>query len=810
MDKLMRKIAVVNGYLLFILGLFLPVINGNTRTFTLIGLWVDSLTSGNFSQFWASQFPVGIEAEIGTGFLLLVILASFLDAVVLTFKKKTRILPMIKNVALFFAFFFLGQFSFFTASPGVLPMPILALLEFLLMRYLEGKEERDQQYAEQTRKNKAEKLDKKQRLSFKGKYPSLFKQIINKNLLFYRQNLLILSGANFISYLSIALLIFSYRSFSAGQGQQSIFDKTGLLPIFIESGGILVLLLIIFLTFINGMYLTFKENHGELWFLLGIRRNTFLWMLIREYLICVGVAVVCGIIVTLPLVRLDFWSYLLAILIQLFLAVITLGFHQEKTLRLLQFKPKSTRKVERINFRGKTIWLLIGLLFLAITFWWFARRKSAETYLVLLTLAIGLIGLVNGLLRIFLAKLQKRQDYLQHFLTFNDFTYRFRKSANLIIILILLQVFSLGFLLPRLATGEMVQVDQLFPYDIVAKIHNEELPQLEKVSQKYQADLLTFPMVPITSVDGDSDPEIYGVARPIMYIQGQHVGISETTYQQLRKLVGEKEKPLNLKKDQWHVVYQQGVNISAQPIDWDPGSKEPRLRIGTPLDFYDTNDIDQIFPMRDIKSQERNILTGMFQRGLQENLIVLADEAFPETQQQLVLIQSNQAKAMIDDLLFIDQTYASERRWDEKIQPYYWKKQQEVNVKNENKLEMIVLVFLLTISLLLSFSLLLTKYLGEKDFWTEKQNLLSLLGTREKERRKILNRQLRLFFWLPLIAAGLISMVFIFIMSTIRFFNPQENLQFFWRIIIVDSCYAAVWYIVYRMFGNQIMKWVSK
>lgn len=810
MGKLMRKIAIVNGYLLFVLGLFLPVINGNTGKFTLIGLWTESLTSGNFSHFWTTQFPVGIEAEIGTGFLLLVIIASFLDAVVLTFRKKTKILPMIKNVALFFAIFFLGQFSFFTASPGVLPMPILALLEFLLMRYLEGKEERDQQYAEQTRNNKAEKLDKEQRLAFKGKYPSLFKQIINKNLFFYRQNLLILSAANFVSYLSIALLIFSYRSFSAGQSQQSIFDKTGLLPIFIESGGILVLLLIIFLTFINGMYLTFKENHGELWFLLGIRRKTFLWMLIREYLICVGVSVVVGIIVTLPLIRLDFWTYLLAILIQLFLAVITLGFHQEKTLRLLQFKPKSTQKVARINFRGKIIWLLIGLLFLGITFWWFARRKSAETYLVLITLAIGLIGLVNGLLKIFIAWLQKRRDYLQHFLTFNDFTYRFRKSANLIIILFLLQVFSLGFLLPRLITGEMVQVDQLFPYDIVAKIHNEELPQLEKISQKYQGNLLTFPMVPITSVDGDSDPEIYGVARPIMYIQGQQIGISETTYQKLRKLVGEKEQPLNLKRNQWHVVYQQGINVSAQPIDWDPGSKEPRLRIGTPLDFYDTNDIDRIFPMRDIKSQERNILTGMFQRGLQENLVVLADEAFPKTQQKLVLIQTNHGKKMVDELQFIDQKYASDRRWDEKIQPYYWKDQQEIDVKNENNLEMIVLVFLLVISLLLSFSLLLTKYLGEKDFWTEKQNLLLLLGAREKERRKILNQQLRLFFWLPLIMAGLIGIVFIFIMTNIRFFNQQESLQFFWRIIIVDSCYAAVWYLVYRVFGNQIMKWVSK
>lgn len=66
-------------------------------------------------------------------------------------------------------------------------------------------------------------------------------------------------------------------------------------------------------------------------------------------------------------------------------------------MRLIQFKPREQTKADRPNHRLSPVFLLIGLLALAVTFWWFHRRKSAETLLVISTLIIALWGLFLGI-----------------------------------------------------------------------------------------------------------------------------------------------------------------------------------------------------------------------------------------------------------------------------------------------------------------------------------------------------------------------------------------------------------------------------
>lgn len=810
MQKLMRRISIVSGYALALFSMTLSVLNGKSQSYTLIGIWFKSFTQPDFFSFWQKELPPGVESIAGTGLLLLLVLFSLLDAVSLTAGRSIGLFSKLKNLCLYFTLFGIPYFPFFQSSPGILPLPIIALLEFLLLRYLEGKPERDRAYEKNQAREKEKKRDKQERLSFKGRYPLLFKQIIRKNLLFYRRESVILVTANLLSYAAIALLLFFYRTFSSVHSQESIFDKTGLLRIFIESGGLLALLLLIFLTFINGTYLYFKAHHGELWILLGIRRKTFLWMIVREYLLSVLAAILIGTLLILPVIKLDVLTYLIAIGLQLALAGLTLAFHQEKILRLLQFKPKTKVVADKEIGKGAILWLLIGLLFLAVTYGWFLHRKSAETLLVFLTLVLGLLGLTYGGASLFVRWLRGRTDYFDRFLAFTDLFYQFRKSVNLLMALMLLQLLNLGFLIPRLTTYQMTDAAELFPYEIVAKINEEDSSRVGKIADTYQAEVQSYPMVPITSVDGDPEPEIYGTIRPVMYIQGQHIGISEATYQKLRQQVGLEKRPLHLKKDHWHVVYQQAISIQAQPIDWDPGSKAPRLRIGKPLDTYDTLSIDTIFPMRKIQSQERQILTGMFQRGLQENLIVVPDEVVQETTERLVLIQTDQAPALVKDLDFLNKKYAAERRWDASVLPFYWHVPRKQNVVTENQLEMLVLFFLVVISTLLSLSLLFTKYVSEKNDWISRQNLLQLLGMREKERRKLLNRQLRVFYFVPMVVGGILSLGFLWAMIHLRFFNSTEVFAFTWRLLLIDSFYSAVWYGCYRWSGNQMMKWVKQ
>lgn len=64
-----------------------------------------------------------------------------------------------------------------------------------------------------------------------------------------------------------------------------------------------------------------------------------------------------------------------------------------------------------------------------------------------------------------------------------------------------------------------------------------------------------------------------------------------------------------------HVVYQQDLSVKTNTIDWDTTRIEKHLRFGQPLQYYNTADYRNIFPERNIVSEERDSLIGIFSRG---------------------------------------------------------------------------------------------------------------------------------------------------------------------------------------------------
>ena len=476
-------------------------------------------------------------------------------------------------------------------------------------------------------------------------------------------------------------------------------------------------------------------------------------------------------------------------------------------MRLIQFKPREQTKADRPNHRLSPVFLLIGLLALAVTFWWFHRRKSAETLLVISTLIIALWGLFLGIGGFYV---KRRREKITLLLSRNDLFYRFHKSINVLMLVSLLQVLIAGIFLPRVVTFQQTAVDNLFPYDVVAKVKSTEFQQVEKSLNQEKALWKSYPFFPVTSVDGDPEWEVFGTVRPVMFIQGQHIGVSETTYQQLRQANDLEKQPLHLKKGQWHVVYQQAISIRGQPIDWDPQSVRPRLRIGTPLESYNTTNVDVIFPMRTIKSQERLILTGMFQRGLQENILVVADEEFAtlskkDQPNQLFLIHGD--KKIAHALNFLNQKYVDDKRWDDTIEPVYEKTQRKSNVVSENYLQVLLLIFTIVICIFMSVGLIVAKFESEETRLIERRRLLDQLGMRQKEQRSVLKRQVGFFTVLPLAVGFLLSLGFIGIMGRLRFFSMSEWLQFGGIFLLDFGIYLFVWGTIASLIYRRIEKW---
>lgn len=807
MQKRMDRISMAAGYGMLIIAVFLKIIGGVNQRFSLVEVWIRSLISGNFLHFWQTEFSSGIGVLVGTGAFLLLLLVYVFDSLLITCHRKIVLLQSAKVAWLYFTMFFYFIFiQFYSSSIWLVLLLIIGALEFLLNRYLDDKIERDRKYAESQKIEKQRNEDRKRRLAFPGKYPPAFHQIIRKNFRFYRKNYFLLIFANTLVFFALVILFFAYQKFSGSHTQDTVFNKTGLLRILIESGGVLLILLLLFLSFMDGLYIDFKAKHMELFIQLGIRKKTFLIMLIEEFSLCALAGVLIGGSLGLLITR-EFTSIGWALLLYTGLIILAMAFHQEKILRLIQFRPREQTKPDRPNYRWTPLFLLIGLLALIITFWWFHRRKSAETLLVISTLIIALWGLFLGIGGFYV---KRRREKITLMLSRNDLFYRFHKSINVLMLVSLLQVLITGIFLPRVVTFQQTAVDNLFPYDVVAKVKSTEFQQVETSLNQKKALWKSYPFFPVTSVDGDPEWEVFGTVRPVMFIQGQHIGVSETTYQQLRQANDLEKQPLHLKKGQWHVVYQQAISIRGQPIDWDPQSVRPRLRIGTPLESYNTANVDVIFPMRTIKSQERLILTGMFQRGLQENILVVADEEFAtlskkDQPNQLFLIHGD--KKIAHALNFLNQKYVDDKRWDDTIEPVYEKTQRKSNVVSENYLQVLLLIFTIVICIFMSVGLIVAKFESEETRLIERRRLLDQLGMRQKEQRSVLKRQVGFFTVLPLAVGFLLSLGFIGIMGRLRFFSMSEWLQFGGIFLLDFGIYLFVWGTIASLIYRRIEKW---
>lgn len=507
MQKRMDRISMVAGYGILLIALFLKIVGGENRRFSLIEVWVRSLISGDFLHFWRTEFSSGIGVLVGTGIFLLLVLIYVLDALFITRHRQVSFLQSAKSAWLYFTMFFYFIFiQFYSSSMWLVLILIIGALEFLLNRYLEDKIERDRKYAESQKIEKTYNEDRKRRLAFPGKYPPAFHQVIRKNFRFYRKNYFLLIFANALAFFVLSILIFTYHTFSGTHTQDAIFDKTGLLRIFIESGGVLLLLLLLFLSFMDGLYVDFKAKHMELFIQLGIRKNTFLTMLLEEFSFCALAGILLGGLVGLIIVR-EPSSFGWALLLYAGLVILAMAFHQEKILRLIQFQPRKQAKADRPRQRWTPIFLLVGGLALVITFGWFYRRKSAETLLVVGALVAALWGLFLGGGGLYV---KRNRGKLGILLSRNDLFYRFHKSINVLLLATLLQVLVVGFFLPRFVTFQLTSVDDQFPYGVVAKVKQPEVSQTETILNKEKASWKKYPFVPVTSVDGDPEWEVYG------------------------------------------------------------------------------------------------------------------------------------------------------------------------------------------------------------------------------------------------------------------------------------------------------------
>ncbi len=125
-------------------------------------------------------------------------------------------------------------------------------------------------------------------------------------------------------------------------------------------------------------------------------------------------------------------------------------------------------------------------------------------------------------------------------------------------------------------------------------------------------------MVRITNSDKTEKNESYYETR----IQGQLIGISESTYHALKKAIDPDYKPTlspsGCKGRESLSVHQQDRSVKAQPVDWTFSKKKPNIHVGivcegyTPYEHYSE---ETTYQQRTIAGEEIGSLTGCFRDG---------------------------------------------------------------------------------------------------------------------------------------------------------------------------------------------------
>lgn len=732
-------------------------------------------------------------------------------------------------------------------------------IEFLYCRYQETLEDKEEELAEELEQVKEKKQHQRKVNHFPGKYPKEFYKVIWK---MFRsrmkvQILMMMSEIVAATYLFIVLAMYSIMK----QTYTLETDMTGdgLYGLFFNLGVSLIVLSILMMVLVSSWYMKEVRKDYRLLVVLGIRRRTAYVQFLLEYWVGVCVSAVIGLGIgsvgavvlrsqlqkgmTEGMVLPDVLSpgFLeIGLVAYLILMLLALALNQENFLMLGQSVDRN-EDTQRENCleRGIILWIIGGICFFLAAVAWYSRREWAEAIYIHIFTVLAVLLLLSGGMALWLKKRKKKTVYYSRLEKAVMFYHRFWNNVEQLFLVAVIQILSLSvFALSFVGAWMPQNIEKMYPYDIVVTAFETELPRLTEIAKQYHANVQQYPMVRMTSIYGSEKLSSWNGRRPIQWPQGQQIAISESTYQQMREFMGKEPKNLHLKGEEMHVVYQQDLSTRAHTIEYDTARTEKHLRFGQPLEYYDTADFRKVFPNRNIVSEERDSLTGIFHQGRQDNLIVLSDTYFQENYDQITMqnrenwetrqnttrtewkaytikermnltegpttlfcmnVRKDQVGQVAVQLQYLKEEHAFDAIWDRNIQPFYLRPEMIINTKSEIFFTKVANGFILLILLILGLFQYFTKIKSEEDNWKWENTFLKRLGMHKKERKEKLCSHLRFFCLMPIAIGVVVGGVFGWLTGTARLYTETEMIAYMVRMAVVYGIWFAVWMTAYKI-----------
>ena len=770
-------------------------------------------------------------------FPMVVGILSGVKAVLLVFRKNYFLLGEIINISelISVAAFFAFQGYELLAAPFF--QAIFVFLEFMMECYLSDVDRFTNEWEIHKIKNRAEKEERKQRLAFPGNYDRRLRKIIRKDALHPSKAVVLVCIGNGILLGSAFALFAVKEQFQKNYSAKAVLPTEGLNGIL--TNGLLVIT-IFYIFFAIAAFFNYVHNHQErrnLFWTLGSRErlNSIAWKMEYEFMIVLsmipGYIIGVGIYNLLRVMlkkelgvlidgRTQLQLYFLSGLLYLCLSGVIIWLSSILLRKELRGEKRNIRKLSTPTEGVAVITVMLSLGYLVFSIGRYMQRRNGES------LNIFVYGIILGgicvLCSIRLLESLNRRGKAQNFQVLLDkipMQSGFFKEAGLQSVVFAFHFIFLGFLSVTMA-GKLSapSPDTLFPHEYVCMAYPEDEELFTELRDKNLADVKSYPMIRVTSVQGNPTDWIdiaNNYYRKIIWPQGQHIGISRSTYESL--CTDEKKNISNftLSEDEIYVVYQEDCSVKAHPLEWYMNRRTPFIKEGQPLRWYNPFARENYYPPRKVIGQERKVLTGVFERGIQEHIVVFSDDYFnqlhdvdgPSVLYFVDCLEKN--KKEVEKVLSVFASrHMEDSSWDRLIQPYYSKTEKITDMEAERKLEQISTSIEMLLSVFCVFIFCFIKIEFEQEEKQKRFQTLFCLGMHKKQVKHSLWREICLFIWLPLIFAYTLATVVVTFIWKMRFVTGAESRKLWMTLIIIWTIYLLLQmlltFVLYRYQLNNL------
>lgn len=841
----------------------------NALTYILKGneIGFEQIFRATFLSGYTGDLPGGIAGGIkftGQLFSVLMGLLLFLQILVFIYTvasclgyQWTKILTIsVWILGIMLAFFYYqtleGASSLLESKGLSIPMYIYGyflifvvggFIWIMLIKMTEQWDEASKRAKEERIYRKLDKQERKRRLAFSGKYCSLYYRILWKDLSYRKKEFLFLLLAEFLC----AVFLFTgggvYCILSAGYGEDFGMLGMGLVEIVLNFIVVSSIVSIFLLTVIFSFYRKNRMANIGLYETLGMRKKALavLWggEIFLSIIFVLGMTGLWGNVLLWVLRKvlekqlseianlgyMKVGAQIVVLLGIVLLILLAEGMSRDvgKVNISLDARNSSVRSEKlpgRLRYLGATV--AGGVMLLCVI--GFSQRRMAESIWIFAIFLVALaVCFYNGWIIFLQHKKQNQKKYLKELSRLHILFHKYKTLVLNLSLLAMIHICVLVFFGAKFISSQIAtDPEELFPYDYVCLANTGDFHYFDKIEEEFSAEIYEFPMVRVTTVDGTEAPNEY---RLPIHPQGQHIGISESTYQELKMLKGEKvPESLELDADgnNIYVVYQQDQAAKAKPVDWYLWTQTPYLHIGNPVLACNRYDRKEVYPPRTVIGEETGSLIGTLRQGRYEDIIVFSDEYFEkikdiwketsiitgkrltegETRDEsieesatclyLLQVPEEYKKPVREILEEFRKQYNSEEKYDPLVRRVYDKDELVSQRNMERRMEILLNGFVEIMLLLVSLFLVHMRVKLDLPDMTKRYLFMERLGMRQKERIRYEKQEISRYLYVPFVLAAPVVIIFTCILFKLRMFNTNDIQRYLIHFVPLVAGYIFI------------------